>query len=768
MQPTGNTAIADDVRLSFVSSLYQKRGTLFAGMIAHVVTTLAIYFRIDDPFYLYAAMALFTIWAIRALDMMAFDRLDKTSFVLADTLHWERRYVAGSLVAAFALGTMCGHALVVAGDPFAELVSISVTLATMISVVGRNFGSKLNVDMIILAACMPMLAGLLMVRDPYMSLMAILLLPLFLTTRSMANGVREFLYNTVIAERETAEIADRFNTALNNMSHGLFMIDGEGRIQVANRKAREFFNLGREVDLTGRSLKAALRLGARSGLIPIENYGEIANQLSKLVSGLQERSLVRLNKSIWLEFTARHRGEKGVVLIFEDVSERIKSERRVLHMARYDNLTGLSNRSWFKETVADKIAKAKPGQHIALAVLDIDDFKHVNDTMGHVNGDRLLTTIAKRLRALSRNKFLISRFGGDEFVLFFPDVPDEVGLRSLMDTILESLGGTYLVDGSKLFVSLSGGAAIAKVNDVQIEELHIQADLALYDAKRRDKNRWTLFEASMDEEYAKRQRMKVELREAIRTNSLSLVYQPMFNPEGTRIAGAEALSRWTHPELGSISPAVYIPLVEEMGIVSDLTRCVIDQAVRDCAKWPGTPFVSVNLSAHDLSDRNVIAVIAEALERHNLETGRLQLEITESGLLTDLKMAREILDELRSMGMSIAIDDFGTGYSSLSYLHLLPLNKVKIDRSFVSNITQDAAKLKLLRGVVHLARELDLDVVVEGVETQEQLALISDNDCADLIQGFIFGRPIPQGAIVELLGALGPSKRHSASLSRSA
>jgi len=750
MQHVGSTAFEEDVRLSFVASLYQQRGTLFAGMIAHVLTTMLIYLRIDDPFYLYSGFALFIIWAVRNLDMLAFDRLDKSTFKFSDTLHWERRYVAGSLVAAFVLGTMCGHALVVAQDSFAELVSISVILATMISVVGRNFGSRLNVDMIILAACLPMMAGLLMARDPYMSLMALLLLPLFLTTRSMANGVRDFLFNSVTAERKTSEIAERFDTALNNMSHGLFMLDGDGRIEVANRKAREFFHIDNDIDLTGRALKAAMRLGARNGMIAKENFAQINEHLEKLISGREDRSLVRLDKNSWLEFSARHRGEKGVVLIFEDVSDRIESEKRILQMARFDSLTGLPNRSWFKEIVTIKNSKAKPGQNLALAVLDIDDFKHVNDTMGHVNGDRLLSSIANRLRSLSRQKIVISRFGGDEFVLFFPEVADVEELQTAMDHVIDMLRGTYMIDGHKLFISLSGGAVMAPVAGVQIEELHIQADLALYEAKRRDKNRWTLFEESMDQQYSARQHMKSELREAIRTGAMDLFYQPMFNPAGTQIAGAEALSRWNHPELGPISPAVYIPLAEEMGIISELTHRVFEKAVHDCASWPGDLFVSVNLSAHDLSDRTIISVITDALDRNNLAPGRLQLEITESGLMNDLEVARDILTELRAMGMQIAIDDFGTGYSSLSYLDMLPLNKVKIDRSFVSNLTEDAKKLKLLRGVVHLARELGLDVVVEGVETEEQLVMIRDNNCADLIQGYIFGTPMPKGAFLEL------------------
>jgi diguanylate cyclase (GGDEF)-like protein len=764
MHSANSTAFADDVRLSFVASLYQQRGTLFAGMIAHVVTTSAIYFRIDDPFYLYAGFGLFFIWVLRNLDMLMFDRVDKTNFKLADTLRWEKRYVAGSLVTCSILGTICGYALMFTQDAFAELVSVSVTLASMISVVGRNFGSKLNVDMIVLAACLPIMGGLLMARDPYMSLMAVLLLPMFLTTRSMANGVRDFLFNSVTAERKTAEIAERFDTALNNMSHGLLMLDGTGRIEVANRKAREFFHTNSEANFNGHTLVATIRLGARNGLIAQEYLAEINETLADLVEGREQRALVRTDSKTWLEFSARHRGEKGVVLTFEDVSLRIESEKRILQLARFDNLTGLPNRSWFRELVAKKMARARPGQMLALAVLDIDDFKHVNDTMGHVSGDKLLSAVSARLRSMSRQKLVISRFGGDEFVLFMLDIADEADLKDMMNHVLDTLSGTYVIDRHKLFINFSAGVAMSPVADAQLEDMHIQADLALYEAKRHDKENWFLFEQQMDQEYNRRQRLKTDLRDAIQTQSLTLAYQPMFNPEGTRIAGAEALSRWNHPEFGPVSPAVYIALAEEMGIVSELTRCVVVQAVRTCATWPKELFVSVNLSAHDLGDRAIVSVISDALEESGLAPGRLQLEVTESGLMKDLATAREILSELRDMGMGIAIDDFGTGYSSLSYLDMLPLNKVKIDRSFVSNLTEDARKLKLLRGVVNLSRELGHDIIVEGVETEAQLALIRENNCADLIQGYIFGAPMPASAFVELAEKLSRSKGKAKSL----
>lgn len=761
MHSSNSTAFADDVRLSFVASLYQQRGTLFAGMIAHVVTTTSVFFRIDDPFYLYASLALFLIWLCRNLDMMRFDRLDKAHFRLHDTLRWEKRYVVGSLVAAFTLGTVCAHSLVVAQDPFAEMVTVSVTLATMISVVGRNFGSRLNVDMIILAACLPMMAGFVLAHDPYMILMGLLLLPLFLTTRSMANGVRDFLFNSVTAERKTAILAERFDTALNNMSHGLFMLDGDGRIEVANLKAREFFHIDRNVNLSGRALKAALRLGTRNGLIPREYFADISATLADLIAGREHRALMRTDANTWLEFSARHRGEKGVVLTFEDVSARIESEKRILQLARFDNLTGLPNRSWFRELVAKKVGKARAEQTSALAVIDINDFKHVNDTMGHISGDKLLSALAARLRSFANKKILVSRFGGDEFVVFLPDIGGEADLRATMDEIVETLGGTYVIDRHKLYISLSAGVAMAKTSDAQIEDMHIHADLALYEAKRRDKERWCLFETSMDQEYVRRQRLKTDLRDAIRTHSMSLVYQPMFNPEGTRIVGAEALSRWEHPEFGPVSPAVYIPLAEEMGIISELTHSVVAQAVKVCATWPEEMFISINLSAHDLGDRTIVSVIADALDRNALAPERLQLEVTESGLMDDIAKAREILSELRGMGMAIAIDDFGTGYSSLSYLNLLPLNKVKIDRSFVSNLTEDPQKLKLLRGVVNLSRELGLEIIVEGVETEEQLTTIRDNNCADIIQGYIFGAPIRESVFAELATRLSRSAKRA-------
>ena len=754
MLPTKRDNDAAEVRLSFVRSLYLQRGTPFTGMIAHVITASAIFAKTGDAFYLYVGVALTLIWAVRMCGMMSFDRRDNGEFTLAETIRWERYYVAGSVVVAGTLGIMCAYALVVSHDAFAELAAISITLASLISVVGRNFGSRLNVDMMILAVCVPLTAGFLILRDPFMAVLAGLLFPLFMTTRSMANGVREFLFNTVMAERKAGQLAERFDIALNNMSHGLFMLDGDGRIEVLNNKAREIFRVQSNIDLRGRTLRLALRLAARNSILPPAELENITRRIENLASGRDRRLLIRFSDDTWLEFTSRLRGNHGVVLIFEDVTARIRQEEKILQMARFDSLTGLPNRNWFQDLATSRLAKLKKNRQVALAVFDLDDFKHVNDTKGHVAGDRLLQAVATNLKDVCGDQIICSRFGGDEFVLFFPDIADLTALGEWMDKIANALSGHYQIDGNRVFVTVSGGVAIMLAGGTVLEDLHIKADLALYDAKRRDKNRWSLFVESMDEKYSARQKLKSDLRDAIVNGTINIAYQPMFTPDGTRIAGAEALSRWRHPELGPISPAVYIPLAEEMGIVNDLTRCMIDKAVADCASWSEDLFVSVNLSAYDLATNDIVSVVDETLGRYNLSPRRLHLEITESALVDDANSVRRILETFRSRGITIAIDDFGTGYSSLSYLDILPLNKVKIDRAFVANITEDGRKLKLLRGIVNLSRELGLSVVVEGVETDEQLKVILDNDCADLIQGFIFGAPMPAASFVDLAGRM--------------
>ncbi len=750
--------IPTDVYLSFVRSLYGNRMTMRTGMVAHVGTSLLIYWKVEELAYIGFGLMIVLIFLARSWSMRLFDRAEPDLESREDISRWERVYIIGVGALGLTIGSMTGYSFLATGDTFAELASLSLTMGSMVSVVGRNYGSKANVDVISLAACLPVMVSLLLVGNIYMALLGLLIIPLTVTTRAMANGVRDFLYENVLSRREIAIIADRFNAALNNMPHGLFMLDEKARIVVANKKAAELLSINSREMLSNHRLDAVLRYSVRRGGVSANRAAIISRQLKSLIDGYASRAQIQFSAELYLEFTARRRKDKGVVLIFEDVTARIKAEEKIVYMARYDSLTGLSNRGYFSEIVENHVRLMDEQQNYALAVVDLDDFKHVNDTNGHMTGDRLLCAVAARLSGIAGDQMTLSRFGGDEFVVFMHDVRDQAHVDEIMAEIFETIRGTYLINGNRLFVSLSAGVVIGSKADFKLDDLQIKADLALYETKHHDKNSWVIFAEEMDEKYTRRQKLKSALRDAVREKSFSVVYQPMFNLDATQVACCEALSRWYHPEFGAVSPAVYIPLAEEMGVVSELTRFMLEMACRDCAGWTNGAAVSVNLSANDLRNRDVIQMVSEALALAKLDANRLQVEVTESAFVQDAEKAKAILLELRAMGVTIAIDDFGTGYSSLSYLHMLPLNKIKIDRSFVSDITHDLGTQKLLKGVVNLCREMGLEIVVEGVETEEQLELIRSTNSADLIQGFIFGTPMPTSGISELTATMKPAK----------
>ena len=617
----------------------------------------------------------------------------------------------------------------------------------MVSVVGRNYGSPRAVNYMVFSACFPIVVGFLGLQDFYHAVLASLVLPFAMTTRSMANGVRTFLYENVLAARDLATIADRFDTALNNMPHGLFMLDADHRILVANRRACELLHLGSQERLKDCHLDVVLRFGVRNTFFNADQSKTILRQLDELLKGERSRALVQVTDGLYLEFTASTRENGGAVLIFEDVTTRVRAEKKILHMVRYDSLTGLPNRTYFADLVQEALAeRRKPGM-VGFMVLDVDDFKHVNDMKGHVTGDRLLCAIAERVRRLAGDKVLAAHLMGDEFILFFPNDMNRRDLETRMRRVHEQLRGSYSLDGMTLQVSFSAGGVTVASDDFRLEEMQIRADLALFETKSRVKGGFTLFEQEMDARYVDRQKLKDDLRRALADDALSVAYQPMFVPDGSRIECCEALSRWTHPERGPVAPNVFIQIAEEMGIVSDITRFMIMRACADCAAWPAHMSVSVNLSVQDLRGTAIIELVAEALDAAKLEPHRLHLEVTESCLMEDLVQVQAILQELRARGITIAIDDFGTGYSSLSYLDQLPLDLIKIDRSFVRNIGEDARRFKLLRGTVNLSRELGLRIVIEGVETQEQLALINKYQCADLVQGYVFAAPMSLAAL---------------------
>jgi diguanylate cyclase (GGDEF)-like protein len=442
------------------------------------------------------------------------------------------------------------------------------------------------------------------------------------------------------------------------------------------------------------------------------------------------------------------------VLLFEDITDRVQAEERINYMAHYDALTGLPNRGFFAEQVnadLDRLRAAAPGDLAMLMIVDVDDFKHVNDTHGHMVGDRLLVDAAERLtRSLGRNT-LVARLGGDEFIVYRAGPFGEREVDAAASAVQAAFRLPFHIMGERLTVNISVGIVTTSSFEEDLDALMVKADLALYKSKANGKAQSQQFREEMDTDYRYRQRLKVDLKLCVATGGLSLVYQPIIDLKSRRVVCCEALARWNHPEFGMISPAVFIPIAEENGLISEITRWVLNSATAEARNWPDDIAVSVNVSARDFRNADVRAMVDAALEASGLPARRLEIEVTETALIEEREAATTILSALGARGIGIVLDDFGTGYSSLSYLQALPFTKLKVDRSFVMDIAGNERSLKLLSNVAQLGKDIDLIVTAEGVETEEQLALISAHTKVDQIQGYLFGIPLPRRDVGELI-----------------
>nr|WP_312472231.1 EAL domain-containing protein [Brucella sp.] len=735
--------IPADVRLSFLRALYGNRTTLWFGLLAHVVACVVIYVKTADWRFLGFA-GFFTVVAFgRLYDMHKFDEAKLGTLSHADLDKWEARYLVGASLVCATLGMLCFFSSYVLRDSFAELASLTILLASVVSIVGRNYASAKAVVLMSACTLIPVLAGLILAGTPFHVVIGLLLIPYFLSNIQMANGLREFLFAAVMGKRRLSIVASRFDAALNNMPQGLLMFDAQQRIAVINHKTKSLLKIAEHTKLRGRRLEVLLRYCAKQGLFPHNDLHNIRTRMQDLLSGRKARDILQLADNRYIECIGNQTSNAGVVLMFEDVTQRVESEARIQHMARFDGLTGLPNRNYFETMVRSLRIHQEPNTLAALIVIDINHFKHVNDTLGHHVGDVFLRLFADRLNSLDPQRFVASRFGGDEFVVFVFNLHGDEEVAAIMDHVISVASGVYDLNGDQVHIEISAGVATETIDKCDVGNMHMNADLALYEAKSEEGKQWALFVNAMDTKYRGRQKLKADLRLAIENQEIKVVYQPIVSAQSLRIVAYEALARWEHSELGHVPPAEFIPLAEEIGIISQITRFMLEQACRDCMTWGDRIGVSVNLSAIDLKNSDITRDIANALQKSGLPARQLEVEVTESAIIADRNQTSLVLQRLKNAGINIALDDFGTGYSSLSYLNSLPLTKVKVDRSFVQDITNDRRSLMLLRGVTQLSHELGLAVTVEGVETEEQLALVRVAAGADLVQGYLLGKPVP-------------------------
>jgi diguanylate cyclase (GGDEF)-like protein len=422
-------------------------------------------------------------------------------------------------------------------------------------------------------------------------------------------------------------------------------------------------------------------------------------------------------------------------------------QERMRYLAQHDVLSGLLNRASFEDELrAARWRHEGGGPGFAVLCVDLDHFKEINDTHGHATGDEVLRQVGERLRALVRQGDRVARLGGDEFAVLQAEAGSAATVERLAERIVASLSAPYEVVDKVLTCGATVGAALFGVDSKDLKELMHRADLAMYRAKAAGRGTFSFYDAELDSEHDRRHRFAAELRHAIGTDAISLHYQPLFAEAGRTLVGYEALLRWAHPTRGQVPPAEFIPLAEETGLIDALGRWVIRTACAEAASWPGDLSVAVNLSAAQFRRGDLVEVVARALDAAGLPAHRLQLEITESLLMSNTEGVLKALEQLVQMGVRIAMDDFGTGYSSLAYLWRFPFDKLKIDRAFTQHLEDDRRVEVIVKSIVSLAHSLGIDVNVEGVETPHQLDRLCRSGC-DEMQGFLLGRPQPIGQL---------------------
>jgi diguanylate cyclase (GGDEF)-like protein/PAS domain S-box-containing protein len=447
-------------------------------------------------------------------------------------------------------------------------------------------------------------------------------------------------------------------------------------------------------------------------------------------------------------------GRDGYLVAITDITERRKAEARIAYMAHHDGLTNLPNREFYQERLGQALEGQSGNQRVAVLCVDLDLFKNVNDSFGHPIGDRLLRLVTDRLRSQVRGNNLAARLGGDEFAIILASEVSPNEASGFAARTIKMLSAPYDIDGNEVVIGASVGIALSPGDGVTGEELLRNADMALYRAKQDGGGVYRFFEREMDLQAQKRRELELDLRRAFANGEFELHYQPLVDIASDRISGFESLLRWRHPDKGMISPADFIPVAEDIGLIVSLGEWVLREACLEAAKWPAEIKVAVNLSPVQFRSRNLVQVVISALGQSGLSPKRLELEITERLFLAETEANFAILHQLRELGVSFSMDDFGTGYSSLSYLRSFPFDKIKIDRSFVKDLTGRPDCVAIVRAISGLGRSLNITTTAEGVETIDQLDWLRAEGCNE-VQGFLFSPAKPASEIEQLLVRFG-------------
>jgi diguanylate cyclase (GGDEF)-like protein len=553
-----------------------------------------------------------------------------------------------------------------------------------------------------------------------------------------------------LTDQRVAAERRQLSIAVNNIPQGLILYDASARIIICNQPYLDMFGLSPDVAKPGCTMHRLIAHRKETGSFD-GDVDEFCNAIIHKVSlGKATRQLAEAPGGRAIEIINRPLKSGGWVATIEDITERRRADEKIAHLAHYDGLTDLPNRILFRERLEQSLKAIRPGEQLAVLYIDIDEFKSVNDALGHAVGDELLKGVAEHLRGCLEEGDVAARLGGDEFAIIQTAIKDRSETTRLVDEIHSAIRQPLECMGHLITTDASIGIALAPGDGVDLDQLLKNADLALYGAKGDGRRTYRFFEAGMDQRARARRSLELELRQAISNGSLETYYQPVVNIEDDKISSCEALLRWRHPERGMISPAEFIPIAEDSGLINQLGLWVLNTACAEAATWPDHVRVAVNVSPVQFRSPSLALNVAAALAACNLPASRLELEITEAVLIRDDEAALDMLHQLRKLGVRIALDDFGTGYSSLSYLQRFPFDKIKIDRSFIRDIAGPGASSSIVQAVVNIAAASDMTTTAEGVETEQQRNLLYILGCTEM-QGYLFSPAIPAAEVRRLL-----------------
>ncbi|MGD0723366.1 MAG: EAL domain-containing protein [Roseiarcus sp.] len=548
---------------------------------------------------------------------------------------------------------------------------------------------------------------------------------------------------SLAAEKNEANTAhSQLDGALSNIPQGVCFFDADQRLIVSNRRYLEIYGLAPEAARPGLALAELADLCWKASRISNYERAEYLTSLMAMARAVEPRQLIlELESGRTISIQSQPMPDGGWVATHEDITERRRAEDRIAYLAKHDPLTGLPNRSLLQEQVQQALSHRTSGGQFAVLFLDLDRFKAVNDTLGHGIGDKLLRQVAARLSDVVSGCGTVARLGGDEFVVLQGGVRGPEDVARLARRIVDAIAAPYTIEGHEIVIGVSIGVDMAGEADSTAEVLLKNADTALYSVKAQGRGDFRFFEPTMDLQLRSRHQLELDLRHALADRQFELHYQPIVDAASGRVCAFEALLRWNHPDRGLIMPGDFVGAAEESGLIIPIGEWVIQQACRQAAQWPEEIGIAVNLSPVQFRAASLVPTILDALAATGLAARRLELEITESVLLHNDRRNLAILHELRALGAGVVMDDFGIGYSSMSYLRQFPFSKIKIDRSFINDLTYRTEAVYFVRAIVDLCRNLKITTTAEGVESIEQLSILLHEGCGEL-QGYLLGRPM--------------------------